>query len=161
MTKYLLFITFIFPIYLFGRNGITKTLLKKIIKESKLEIKNGKFSLPSSRPWQFDNTDSSCFKKDTLTTYSYNTSKQKDLCKVVDWTFYHENASIFGNESNCKEPPIRSVEKYLSEYFTIAIYNVENELMIDLLGIEDRMIWESFIVIEIENNKDYSKIMIG
>ncbi len=85
--------------------------------------------------------------------------KHKSLCEVVDWTFYSKNAFVLGKESNCKEPPTRSVTRHPNDYFGIAIYSVENETMIDVLRY-DKMIVESFIVLEVKETEDCTKIKL-
>ena len=121
--------------------------------------KNGSISLPSSNSWVFNNSDSLYFKLDTLIATRNKASKSKSLCESVDWTFYQKNAFILGKESNCKEPPTRSVTKYPEDYFTIAIYKVDEEVMIDVLR-NDKMIVESFIVKEIDDQEDYTKLKL-
>lgn len=160
MKKYkLLCIVFLLPICLFAQSRITKSILQKIIRDSQVEMHNGKFTLPSNKSWEFNNADSLYYKQDTLTAILYKSSKHKSLCELVDWTFYRKNTFILGNESNCKEPPTRKVEKYPKDYFTIAIYTFENETMIDVLRY-DKMIVESFIVMNIEENQECTKIKL-
>lgn len=79
-------------------------------------------------------------------------TKHKSLCEVVDWSFYRKNAFVFGQGSKCKEPPTRKVTRNPKDYYTIAIYTVENETIIDVLRC-DKMIVESLIVIEVLNMK--------
>ena len=155
----LLIFVFLFPICLFAQSRTTKSTLEKIIRDSKVELHDGKFTLPSNRAWVFNNADSLYFKQDTLTAFLYKSSKHKSLCEVVDWTFYRKKSFILGNESRCKEPPKRKVEKYPKDYFTIAVYTVENETMIDVLRY-DKMIVESFIILNIEENQECTKIKL-
>ena len=86
-------------------------------------------------------------------------TKHKSLCEVVDWTFYRKNALVFGQGSNCKESPTRKVTRNPEDYYTITIYTVENETMIDVLRF-DKMIVESFIVIEVSETEDYTEIKL-
>lgn len=155
----LLYIVFLLPICLFAQSKTTKSTLKKIIRDSKVELFNDKFTLPSNKAWVFNNADSLYFKQDTLTAFLYKSSKQKSLCELIDWTFYRKKSFILGSESNCKEPPTRKATKYPKDYFTIAIYTVENETMIDVLRY-DKMIVESFIILNIEENQDCTKIKL-
>ena len=160
MNKYkLIYIIFLIPISLFAQSGPTKSAIQKIIRSSQVEIKNGKFSLPSNKSWKFNNIDSLYFKQDTLTALVHKSTKHKSLCELVDWTFYRKNAFILGKESNCKEPPSRKVTQHPKDYFTIAIYRVENETMIDILRF-DKIIVESFKVLDIFENEDVTKIKL-
>ncbi|MCZ8297805.1 MAG: hypothetical protein O9297_11375 [Flavobacterium sp.] len=156
----LIYILFLFPICLFAQIKPTKYTLQKIVKNSVVEMKNGKLSLPSNKSWEFNNIDSLYFKKDTLNAFVYKKgTKHKSLCEVVDWTFYRKNALVFGQGSNCKEPPTRKVTRNPEDYYTITIYTVENETMIDVLRF-DKMIVESFIVIEVSETEDYTEIKL-
>jgi len=154
-----LYIVFLFPIFLFAQSKITKSTLRKIIRESKVELHDGKLTLPSNKAWVFNNADSLYFKQDTLTAFLYKSLKHKSFCESIDWTFYRKKSFILGSESNCKEPPSRKVTKYPDDYFTIAIYPVENETMIDVLRY-DKMIVESFIILNIEENNECTKIKL-
>jgi len=156
----LIYIVFLFPICLFAQIKPTKSTIQKIVKNSVVEMKNEKLSLPSNKSWEFNNIDSLYFKKDTLNAFMYKEgTKHKSLCEVVDWTFYRKNAFAFGQGSNCKEPPTRKVTRNPKDYYTIAIYTVENETMIDILRY-DKMIVESFIVIEVSEAEDYTEIKL-
>lgn len=161
MNKYkLIYIVFLFPICLFAQITPTKCLIQKIVKNSIVEKKKGKFILPSNKSWEFNNIDSLYFKKDTLNAYVYKEGiKHKSLCEVVDWTFYRKNAFVFGLESNCKEPPTRKVTRKPNDYYNFAIYKVENQTMIDILNF-DKMIVESFIVLEIPEIEDCTEIKL-
>ncbi|MFN5773800.1 hypothetical protein, partial [Flavobacterium sp.] len=115
----LIYILFLFPICLFAQIKPTKYTLQKIVKNSVVEMKNGKLSLPSNKSWEFNNIDSLYFKKDTLNAFVYKKgTKHKSLCEVVDWTFYRKNALVFGQGSNCKEPPTRKVTRNPEDYYT-------------------------------------------
>jgi hypothetical protein len=154
----LIYIVFIFPICLFGQIKPTKSTIQKIVKNSIVEMKKGKLSLPSSKSWEFNNIDSLYFKKDTLKAYVYKEgTKHKSLCEVVDWTFYRKNAFVLGQGSNCKEPTTRKVTRNPKDFYKIAIYTVENETMIDILSY-DKMIVESFILIEVTEAEDFTEI---
>jgi hypothetical protein len=59
----------------------------------------------------------------------------------------------------CKEPPRRSTTKFPDNYFSIAIYTVENEIIIDVLR-NDKMIMESFKVFNVEENDEYNKVVL-
>ncbi len=160
MKKFILFcIVFLFSICLFAQSKTTKSTIEKIIRDSKVELHDGKFTLPSNKAWVFNNADSLYFKQDTLTAFLYKSSKHKSLCELIDWTFYRKKSFILGNEFNCKEPPTRKVEKYPKDYFTIAVYTVENETIIDVLRY-DKMIVESFIILNIEENPECTKIKL-
>jgi hypothetical protein len=154
----LIYIVFIFPICLFAQIKPTKSTIQKIVKNSIVEMKKGKLSLPSSKSWEFNNIDSLYFKKDTLKAYVYKEgTKHKSLCEVVDWTFYRKNAFVLGQGSNCKEPTTRKVTRNPKDFYKIAIYTVENETMIDILSY-DKMIVESFILIEVTEAEDFTEI---
>ena len=84
-------------------------------------------------------------------------TKHKSLCEVVDWTFYRKNAFVLGQGSNCKEPTTRKVTRNPKDFYKIAIYTVENETMIDILSY-DKMIVESFILIEVTKAEDFTEI---
>ena len=60
----------------------------------------------------------------------------------------------------CKEPPSISTLKFPDDYFSIAIYKVEHEIMIDVLSRNDKMIMESFKVVSLEIKKDFNKIVL-
>lgn len=157
----LIYVIFLFPICLFAQIKPTKTTIQKIVKNSIVEMKKGKFKLPSNKSWKFNNIDSLYFKKDTLNAFLYKEgTKHKSLCEVIDWTFYDKNAFVFGQESNCKEPPIRNVTQNPQDYFTVAFYTVENETMIDILNY-DKMIVESFIILEVFIETDYTEIKLA
>jgi len=153
------FIFFLFPLLLLSQNKISKSEVQKIIKDSQVAKKNGSISLPSIKSWKFNNVDSLYFKSDTLIAIQNKTNIQNPFCEYMDWTFYRKNAFILGNTSYCEEPPSRLVTKYPEDYFTIAIYQVENKTMIDMLR-NDKMIVDSFNVIEIENNNEFLKIKL-
>lgn len=153
------FIAFLFPLLLLSQNKISKSEVQKIIKDSQAAKKDGSISLPSIKSWKFNNVDSLYFKSDTLIAIQNKTNTQNDFCKFIDWTFYQKNAFILGSESLCKEPPTRSVTKYPEDYFTIAVYQVEDKIMIDMLRY-DKMVVDSFNVIEIENNNEFLKIKL-
>ncbi len=156
----LIFIVFLFPICLFAQIKPTKSTIQKIVKNSIVEMKKGKFSLPSNKSWKFNNIDSLYFKKDTLNAFLFKEgTKHKSLCEVIDWTFYRKNTFVFGQESNCKAPPTRKATRYPKDYYTIAIYTVENETMIDILNY-DKMIVESFILIELSETEDCTEIKL-
>jgi len=158
-TLQILFIFLLFPLLLISQNKISKSVVQKIIKESQVQKKNGRISLPSTKSWKFNNVDSLYFKTDTLIAIQNKTNTQNDFCEFIDWTFYRKNSFILGNTSYCKEPPSRFVTKYPEDYFTIAVYKVENKTMIDMLR-NDKMIVDSFNVIEIENNDEFVKIKL-
>ncbi|MGN7809964.1 MULTISPECIES: hypothetical protein [Flavobacterium] len=155
----LIYIVLLIPICSFAQVRPEKSEVQKIIRNSKVEMKKGKFSLPSDKSWKFNNADSLYFKQDTLNAFVYKSSKHKNFCQLIDWTFYRNNAFILGQESSCDEPSTRKVLKHPSDYFTLAVYSVKNETMIDILRY-DKMIVESFIVIGIEENNDYSNIKL-
>jgi hypothetical protein len=160
MNKYkLISIIFLISISLFAQNEPTKSTIQKIIRSSQVEMKNGKFSLPSNKSWEFNNIDSLYFKQDTLTALVYKSSKHKSLCELVDWTFYRKNAFILGQESHCKEPPSRKVTQHLKDYFTIAIYRVENETIMDVLSF-DKMIVESFKILNVIESQEFTEIKL-
>jgi hypothetical protein len=160
MNKYkLISIFFLISISLFAQNEPTKSTIQKIIRSSQVEMKNGKFSLPSNKSWEFNNIDSLYFKQDTLNALVYKSSKHKSLCELVDWTFYRKNAFILGQESNCKEPPSRKVTQHPKDYFTIAIYKVENETMMDVLR-NDKMIVESFKILNVIESQEFTEIKL-
>ncbi|RYJ36441.1 hypothetical protein NU08_4507 [Flavobacterium anhuiense] len=154
-----LFIVFLLPFLLLSQNKISKSEVQKIIKESQIQKKNGRISLPSIKSWKFNNTDSLYFKSDTLIAIQNKTNTQNDFCEFIDWTFYRKNAFILGNTSYCEEPHSRLVTKYPEDYFYIAVYQIENRTMIDMLR-NDKMIVDSFNVIEIENNDEFLKIKL-
>lgn len=157
--KYIIFLIFyLIPTCLIAQKQITETSVKKILKESILKKRNGRFTLPSDLSWNFQNKDSLYYKQDTLTAIRYKSTKDKKICEIVNWTFYEKNKFILGKESLCKEPPSGSATKYPQDYFTIAIYNVENEIMIDVLN-QDK-IMESFIVLKIDQNNDHNEITL-
>ena len=54
----LIYIVFLFPICLFAQIKPTKSSIQKIVKNSIVEMKKGKFSLPSNKSWEFNNIDS-------------------------------------------------------------------------------------------------------
>lgn len=154
----LIYIVFIFPICLFAQIKPTKSTIQKIVKNSIVEMKKGKFSLPSSKSWEFNNIDSLYFIKDTLNAYIYKEgAKHKSLCEVVDWTFYRKNTFVLGQGSYCKEPTTRKVTRNPKDFYKIAIYTVKNETMIDILSY-DKMIVESFILIEVTEAEDFTEI---
>ncbi|WP_298121119.1 hypothetical protein [Flavobacterium sp.] len=156
----LIYIVFLFPICLVAQIKPTKSSIQKIVKTSIVEMKKGKFSLPSNKSWEFNNIDSLYFKKDTLNAYVYKEgTKHKRLCEVIDWTFYRKNAFVLGQGSNCKEPTTRKVTRTPKDYYKIAIYNVENESVIDILRY-DKMIVESFIVTELYEAEDFTEIKL-
>ena len=156
----IIYIVFLFPICLFAQIKPTKSTLQIIIKNSVVEMKKGKLSLPSDKSWEFNNIDSLYFKKDTLNAFVYKEgTKHKSLCEVVDWTFYRKNAFVFGQGSNCKEPTTRKVTRNPKDYYEIAIYNVVNETMIDILR-SDKMIVESFIVVEVSETENCTEIKL-
>jgi hypothetical protein len=156
----IIYIVFLFSICLFAQIKPTKSTLQKIIKNSVVEMKKGKLSLPTDKSWEFNNIDSLYFKKDTLNAFVYKEgTKHKSLCEVVDWTFYRKNAFVFGQGSNCKEPTTRKVTRNPKDYYGIAIYNVENETMIDILS-SDKMIVESFIVVEVSETENCTEIKL-
>lgn len=160
MKRYsLIYIAFLIPICLFAQVRPDKSIVQKILRKSKTDMKNGKMSLPSDKSWKFNNADSLYFKQDTLNAFVYKSSKHKNFCQLIDWTFYRNNAFILGQESNCNEPSIRKVSKHPNDYFTLAVYSVKNETMIDILRY-DKIIVESFIVMGIEENNDYSNIKL-
>lgn len=143
---------------MFAQIKPTKSSIQKIVKNSIVEMKKGKFSLPSNKSWEFNNIDSLYFKKDTLNASVYKEgTKHKSLCEVVDWTFYRKNAFVLGQGSNCKEPATRKVTRNPKDFYKIAIYTVENETMIDILSY-DKMIVESFILIEVSEAEDCTEI---
>lgn len=144
---------------LLSQNTISKSVVQKIIKDSKAEKKNGSITLNSIKSWKFNNVDSLYFKSDTLIAIQNKMNTKEPFCELIDWTFYRKNSFILGNASYCKEPPSRFVTKYPEDYFTIAVYQVENETMIDMLR-NDKMIIDSFHVIEIENNDEFVKIKL-
>jgi hypothetical protein len=153
-------IVFLFPICLFAQIKPTKSIIQKIVNNSIVEMEKGKFSLPSNKSWGFNNIDSLYFKIDTLNAFVYKEGTiHKSLCEVVDWTFYRKNAFIFGQGSNCKEPTTRKVIRNPKDYYTISIYTVENETMIDILR-DDKMIVESFIIKEISETEDCTEIKL-
>lgn len=154
-----LFIVFLLPFLLLSQNKISKSEVQKIIKDSQAAKKDGSISLPSIKSWKFNNTDSLYFKSDTLIAIQNKTNTQNDFCEFIDWTFYRKNAFILGNTSYCEEPPSRLVTKYPEDYFYIAVYQIENRTMIDMLR-NDKMIVDSFNVIEIENNDEFLKIKL-
>lgn len=156
----LTYIVFLFPICLFAQIKPTKSTIQKVVKNSVVEMEKGKLNLPSNKSWEFNNIDSLYFKKDTLNAFVYKEgTKHKSLCEVVDWTFYRKNAFVFGQGSNCKEPTTRKVTRNPKDYYTISIYTVENETMIDILRY-DKMIVESFIVIEVSETEDCTEIKL-
>jgi hypothetical protein len=145
---------------LFAQIKPTKSTIQKIAKNSIVEMKKGKFNLPSNKSWEFNNMDSLYLKKDTLNAFVYKEgTKHKSLCEVVDWTFYLKNAFVFGQGSNCKEPTTRKVTRNPKDYYTVAIYTVENETMMDILRY-DKMIVESFTVIEVLVSKYCTEIKL-
>jgi hypothetical protein len=120
MNKYrFIYIIILIPICLLAQNAPTKSTIQKIIRSSQVKMKNGKFSLPSNTSWEFNNIDGLYFKQDTLTAFVYKSSKHKNLCELVDWTFYRKNAFVFGQESNCKEPPSRKVTQNPKDYLNL------------------------------------------
>lgn len=153
------FIAFLFPLLLLSQNKISKSEVQKIIKDSQAAKKDGSISLPSIKSWKFNNVDSLYFKSDTLIAIQNKTNTQNDFCKFIDWTFYQKNTFILGSESLCKEPPLRKVTKYPKDYFSIAIYEVENKTIIDILRY-DKIIVESFNVIKIESDEKFIKIKL-
>ncbi|WP_433765855.1 hypothetical protein [Flavobacterium ginsenosidimutans] len=153
------FIAFLFPLLLLSQNKISKSEVQKIIKDSQAAKKDGSISLPSIKSWKFNNVDSLYFKSDTLIAIQNKTNTQNDFCEFIDWTFYQKKAFILGRCSFCKEPPSRMVTKYPKDYFSIAIYEVENKTMIDILRY-DKMIVESFNVIKIESDEKFIKIKL-
>ncbi|CAD0009751.1 hypothetical protein [Flavobacterium salmonis] len=159
MKKFIiLFLTVILSFSMYSQNSISKKKVQNFFKELIVQKKNGKFSIPSSESLIFNDIDSSYYKKDTIIAFRYK-SKHKDLCKSVNWTFYKKNTFIRSSSSLCKEPPTNSVSKYPDDYYTIAVYNVENEIMFDVLRY-DKMIMESFKVILVEESEEYSKITL-
>lgn len=154
-----LFIVLLSPLLLISQNKISKSEVQKIIKESQVKKKNGRISLPSTKSWKFNNVDSLYFKSDTIIATQNKTNTQNGFCEFIDWTFYQKKSFILGNTSYCKEPPSRFVTKYPEDYFTITVYQVENKTMIDMLR-NDKMIVDSFNVIEIENKDEFVKIKL-
>lgn len=154
-----LFIFFLFPLLLLSQNKIPKSTVQKIIKDSKVKMNHGTITLNSIKSWKFNNIDSLYFKSDTLIAIQNKINIQNNFCEIIDWTFYRKNAFIMGRSSYCKEPPSRLVTKYPEDYFTIAIYQVENKTMIDMFK-NDKMIVESFNVIDIENDEKFITIKL-
>ena len=160
MKKIIIFSLFLLaPICLIAQTIIAESSVKKILKESIVKKKNGRFAMSSDQSWNFINTDSLYYKQDTISAIYYKFAKHKRICESVNWTFYRKNAFILGSESLCKEPPTRSVTKYPQDYFTIAIYKVENEIMIDFFD-QNKIIVESFKILEINNNNDSNEIIL-
>lgn len=159
MKKILLLFLLLSSSNMLAQKQVTKKLVEKIFLESKVKISKGSFSLPANSSWKFNNIDSLYFKQDTLTAFRYKSGKHKSPCEAVDWTFYSKNKFILGKESLCKEPPRRSTTKFPENYFSIAIYIVENEIMIDVLR-NDKMIMESFKVFNVEENDEYNKVVL-
>lgn len=147
------------PIWLIAQKQITETSVKRIFTESIVKKNNGRFTFPSELSWNFQNEDSLYYKQDTLTAIRYKSTKHKKMCEIVNWSFYKKNKFILGKESLCKEPPSGSATKYPQDYFTIAIYRVENEIMIDILN-QNKIIMESFIVLEMDQNDERDKIIL-
>lgn len=147
------------PVCLIAQATITESSLKKTLKESIVKKKNGRFTISSDQCLNFINTDSLYYKQDTINAIHYKSGKYKSHCESIIWIFYRKNAFILGSESLCKEPATRSVTKYPHDYFTIAIYKVENEIMIDVFD-QNKIIVESFKVLEIKNNNDYDEIIL-
>ena len=141
-----------------SQNNISKKKVQNFFKDIIVHKKKGKFSIPASESLIFNNIDSSYYKKDTIIAFRYK-SKYKDLCESTKWTFYKENNFIRSSSSLCKEPPTNSATKYPNDYYSIAIYNVENEIIFDVLR-NDKMIMESFKVIHLEENENYSSITL-
>jgi hypothetical protein len=161
MRKYkLLNFIFLLPISLFAQSAITESSVQKLFNNSRVEKHNGKFMLPSDKSWNFNNADSLYYKQDTITAILYKSTKHKNLCEMVNWTFYRKNAFIKGRESLCKEPPRKSVTKNPDDYFKIAIYNVAKETMIDVLRY-DKMIVESFKVLNILESDEFTEIKLA
>ncbi|MET0944121.1 MAG: hypothetical protein ABWY22_01790 [Flavobacterium sp.] len=160
MKKIIIFSLFLLvPICLIAQTTITESLVKKILKESIIKKKNGRFTMSSDQSWNFSNNDSLYYKQDTINAIYYKSGKHKSHCESIIWTFYRKNAFILGSESLCKEPATRSVTKYPQDYFTIAIYKVEDEIMIDFFD-QNKIIVESFKILEINNNNDYDEIIL-
>ena len=156
----LIYLVILFPICLIAQIKPTKSTIEKIVKNSIVEMKKGKFSLPSNKSWEFNNVDSSYFKKDTLNAYVYKEgTKHKSLCEVVDWTFYRKNAFVFGQAWNCKEPPSRKVTRNPEDYYKIEIYKVENKTIMDILKY-DKRISESFIVLKVSETESYTEVKL-
>ncbi len=154
----ILFLTLILSFSMYSQNNISKKKVQNFFEDIIVQKKNGKFSIPSRESLIFNNIDSSYYKKDTIIAFRYK-SKYKDLCVSTNWTFYKKNTFIRSSSSLCKEPPTNSVSKYPDDYYSIAIYNVENEIMFDVLRY-DKMIMESFKVILVEENEENSKITL-
>jgi hypothetical protein len=147
------------PICLIAQTTITESSVKKILNQSIVKKKNGHFTMSSDQSWNFINTDSLYHRQDTISAIFYKSGKHKSICESVTWTFYRKNVFILGSESLCNEPPTRSATKYPKDYFKIAIYKVENEIMIDVFD-QNKIIAESFKILEINNNIDYNEIIL-
>lgn len=160
MKKIIIFSLFLLaPICLIAQTTITEAFAKKIFNESIVKKKNGRFTMSSNQSWNFINTNNLYRKQDTLSAIYYKFDNKKSPCESIIWTFYRKNAFILGSESLCKEPARRSVIKYPQDYFKIAIYKVENEVMIDVFD-QNKIIVESFKILEININNDYNEIIL-
>jgi hypothetical protein len=144
-----------------AQNKITVESVKLLFQKSKDKLQNGNFIYPTNNTWEFENSkDSLYFKQDTLTGIFYKSGKHKSLCEAVTWTFHKDNEFVIHRESLCKEPPTISALKFPDDYFSIAVYKVKNEIMIDVLRRNDKMIMESFKIITIIETKEYCKIIL-
>ena len=144
----------------FAQQRITKSSIKQTFRESKDKKRNGRFHYPTDNTWKFNNKDSIYFKQDTLIAIFYKAGKRKDLCESVTWTFHRNDEFVMHKEFLCKEPPTISALKFPNDYYKIAVYEVDNEVMIDFLRLSDKMIMDSFHVIKLEKTNTFNKIIL-
>lgn len=161
MRKYIIIFLLFTTTNALAQDKVTVASVKHLFQKSKDIFQNGRFVYPTDKTWLFENNkDSLYFKRDTLVGIFHKSGKRKNLCESISWTFHKKNEFVIHRESMCKEPPSISTLKFPDDYFSIAIYKVEHEIMIDVLSRNDKMIMESFKVVSLEIKKDFNKIVL-
>ena len=161
MRKHIFILLLFTTISTLAQDKVTVASVKQLFQNSQDNLQNGKFVYPTDKTWVFENNkDSLYFKRDTLVGIFHKIGKRKSLCESVTWTFHKKDEFVIHRESMCKEPPSISAIKFPDDYFSIAVYKVKQEIMIDILRRNDRMIMESFKIVSLEEKKDFNKIVL-
>jgi hypothetical protein len=142
-----------------SQNQVPKEIVENVFNEIKIEKHRGTFEFNSEKSWKFNNSDSVYFKQDTLIGIMNKSGKYLSSRKTVNWYFYKKNKFTKRSESFYYRSIERSAIRFPDDYFSIKIYAKQNETRIDVFG-NDNIIVESFNVIAIEINNEYSKVVL-
>ena len=120
---------------LFGNLGkaqnikINKRNVLKVFKNTVVQNKNNKISLPSN-PWFTENTGDKFNESDTL-KFTNSRTYNRTYCKVINWTFYKKDKIVrtFGNY--CNEPPTEKVSTE-QDHFDLKIQVVNSSTFLEL-----------------------------